>query len=388
MKIIRILNSITVVLNNGEIISSDNCTDAIFNTIYNNQQDEELIKSLLLPEFSNKKQDAQLKKALFDEVTTSSYLTTKGKSVYILGISQLSLPEDLVTAILKAEKENNKELLDTYFNFWTLVSLNPDSRCRQNLFWFLNKYGMTISKSGLFVAYRNVNIKQEGSDISAELANFVSSKYSHVKFVTKKSPKNYYVVSKNSIYTITTAPENDVNVIGNLSDLYKELSNVEVSTVYTDGYTGRFEIKLGEIVSIPRENCDSVQEHTCSRGLHVAGRSWLQANYFGKVGLMVLVNPADVVAVPPEDSYGKMRTCAYYPVSVVEFDSDGTIVPLPIEDGFEDDFIDKICFQGTVNNDDSNPYHIVIPEIPEIDKSLINSRLLKLAKSRKKKLVQ
>ena len=40
---------------------------------------------------------------------------------------------------------------------------------------------------------------------------------------------------------------------GKLSDLYDSLSNVEVATVYTDQHTRTFEIKIGEIVSMPRE---------------------------------------------------------------------------------------------------------------------------------------
>ena len=388
MKIIRILNSITVILKNGEIISSDICTDEMFNLIYNNQDDEELIKEILIPEFTTKKKLIEVKKSLLENASNSKYLVTKGNSIYIPTISELSVPEDLVNAIIKAENNNNEELIQTYLNFWTLVSLNPDSRCRQNLFWFLNKYGMTISKSGLFVAYRNVHIKKEGTNIKAELANFISSKYSQIKFVNKKSPKNYVVVEEKGVYGIVPINHQiDGDVIGNLDELYKELSNVEVSTIYTDGYTKSFNIKLGEIVSIPREKCDSTQENTCSRGLHVAGKDWLQANYFGDVGLMVLVNPADVVAVPPEDNYGKMRTCAYYPVSVVQFDDEGKIISLPIEDGFEDDFIDKICFQGVKNTDDSSPYCIIIPETPEINRNIINQRLLELAKSMSPKMI-
>ena len=64
MKIIRILNSITVILKNGEIISSDICTDEIFNFIYNNQDDEELIKEILIPEFTAKKKLIEVKKTL------------------------------------------------------------------------------------------------------------------------------------------------------------------------------------------------------------------------------------------------------------------------------------------------------------------------------------
>lgn len=76
-----------------------------------------------------------------------------------------------------------------------------------------------------------------------------------------------------------------------------------------------------------------------------------------------------------------MRTCAYYPVSTVEFGEDGHIIEMPIEDGFEDDFMEKICYSGTVNNDDIIPYKLLIPDVPEIDKSKINTRLLEMAKN-------
>ena len=377
MKIIRVMDTVTVVLNNGEIISSSECTDEMFVNIYNNQTDEDYVKSILIPEFKNKQTIVAEKKNLMGDLEYSQYLTAKGSSVYLLDISELSVPEDLVEAILLAEKEEDEELIQSYLNFWTLVSLNPDSRCRQNLFWFLNKYGMTISRSGLFVAYRNVKIKKAGVSIDPKLANFISSEYARIKFISKKSPKDYLVLKTVDGYVLTKTSCD--NTIGNLSDLYKQLSDVEVSTVYTDGYTGKFEIKLGEIVSMPREKCDSVQENSCSRGLHVAGKTWLKENYFGDVGLMVLVNPADVVAVPPIDDYGKMRTCAYYPVSIIEFDEDGDIIDTEIENGFEDDFIDKICYSGLINNNDINPYFVTIPDIPELDKSKINNRLLEMA---------
>ena len=377
MKIIRVMNTVTVVLNNGEIISSSECTDEMFAKIYNNQEDEDYVKSILIPEFENKQTMVAEKKNLMEDLENTQYLTAKGSSVYLLDISELSVPEDLVEAILLAEKEEDEELIQSYLNFWTLVSLNPDSRCRQNLFWFLNKYGMTISRSGLFVAYRNVKIKKAGVSIDPKLANFISSEYARIKFISKKSPKDYLVLKTVDGYVLTKTSCD--NTIGNLSDLYKQLSDVEVSTVYTDGYTGKFEIKLGEIVSMPREKCDSVQENSCSKGLHVAGKTWLKENYFGEVGLMVLVNPADVVAVPPIDDYGKMRTCAYYPVSIVEFDKNGDIIDTEIEDGFEDDFIDKICYSGLINNNDINPYFVTIPDIPELDKSKINNRLLEMA---------
>ena len=386
MKVIRVMDTITVVLSNGGIISSDNCTDEMFMDIYNHQNDEEYVQNLLLPEFQTKKVIAKAKKELFEGIEVSKYLVAKGASVYIPTISELSLPEDLVTAFLKAEKEDNKELIQTYLNFWTLVSLNPDSRCRQNMFWFLNKYGMKISKSGLFIGYRNVLVKKEGDSIDAKLAQTISSEYSRIKFISKKSPKDYMLCKEDGEFVTkkATSIKDEDNVVGPLDKLYTSLSNVEVTTVYTDAHTRTFEIKIGQIVSMPREKCDTIQENSCSKGLHVAGRDWLENNYFGDTGMMVLVNPADVVAVPPIDDYGKMRTCAYYPVAVVEFGEDGHIIELPIEDGFEDDFFEKICYHGQKNDNDLNPYQVEIPEIPELDKSLINERLLKTARSLKK----
>lgn len=273
MKVIRVMDTITVVLSNGGIISSDNCTDEMFMDIYNHQNDEEYVQNLLLPEFQTKKVIAEAKKELFEGIEVSKYLVVKGASVYIPTISELSLPEDLVTAFLKAEKEDNKEVVQTYLNFWTLVSLNPDSRCRQNMFWFLNKYGMKISKSGLFVGYRNVLVQKEGTNIDAKLAQAISSEYSRIKFISKKSPKDYMLCKEDGEFVTkkATAIKDEDNVVGPLDKLYTSLSNVEVTTVYTDAHTKTFEIKIGQIVSMPREKCDTIQENSCSRGLiHVA----------------------------------------------------------------------------------------------------------------------
>lgn len=422
MKIIRSENELIVVLNNGDIINTSECTDDLFQKVMDNRHDESVVKELLIPEFKTKTLEAKSKRAIFEGINESSILTAKGQSMYMLDVSELSLPEDLVERILKAEREGDVDLLRTYINFWTLTSLNPDSRVRQNLFWFLDKYGMTISMSGLFVAYRNVHIKNKDSIISNEMAKLISSAYVDVKFRLKEDPADYLIVYNTELNSYSIMSEEDFDEInennyndeegdvlrfdfmnsefddfdeflndheehnnvfeykGNLEEMYDKLSDDPVAPIYTDGYTQTFNIKIGEVVSMPREQCDTVQENTCSRGLHVAGKDWLSRNYFGDVGMMVLVNPSDVVAVPPQDNYGKMRTAAYYPISIVDFDEDGNLIGENIKDGFEDNFIDKIVYSGERNRDDSNPYHIVIPEIPEIDKSKINDKLIKLAK--------
>lgn len=173
----------------------------------------------------------------------------KGNSLYMRGIN-VSIPEDLVEPILTKE--------DRYINFWKWAALNPDPAARDNLFWYIKKWGIDVTDEGLLVCFRNVVKREDGS--------------------------------------------------------------------YTDAKTGSFNINLFEEVTQPREECDANQNVTCSHGLHVASQSWLSANYFGDTGLVVLVNPMDVVAVPPVDGYGKMRCCRYFPVMETLYDRHGKIV--------------------------------------------------------------
>ena len=80
-----------------------------------------------------------------------------------------------------------------------------------------------------------------------------------------------------------------------------------------------------------------------------------------------------------------MRTCAYYPVSIIDFDESGNVVGGDkeniIKDGFEDDFMDEICYSGEIYKNDVNPYYLEIPNIPELNPANINKRLLEIAKS-------
>ena len=165
MKIIRLKSNLTVILDNGTTLTNNNCDDEMYNYVMACQDNEEEVKAVMAPELYKRKEEIETKTKMLSEMNGSEYLTVKGKSVYIESVSQLTVPEDLATALYNAEQEGDKELVQTYINFWTLASLNPDSRARTNLFWFLNKYGMKISSSGLFVAYRNGELKSEGFKI-------------------------------------------------------------------------------------------------------------------------------------------------------------------------------------------------------------------------------
>lgn len=388
MKIIRNGSNLVVVLNTGAVIQGE-CTDELFNKVIQANSDEEILK--LLPTLSPLTKSC----SLIDRVRKSKYLSMHNNSVYWKEVSELSMPEDLVNVILDAEDSNNTDALTAYKNFWILMSLNPDSRCRQNLFWFLNKWGMRISKSGLFVGYRNVDIFECGENnvYSQSLCDFTQVSYEKVKN-NKQSPSHYWVeVGSTNNYSLLndkTKTFDEIKKSGvtlyNLQNLYNEFKAVNFKakncgsdTIYTDHHSHTFRIKIGELVTMPRKECDCEQV-SCSRGLHLGGTTWLNQNYFGDQGLVCLCNPAKVVSVPYQDDYGKLRTCEYLPIALAEYDNNGKVIPYNVEDGFDSRYIKTVLYSGDVATEELPTYQINIPEIPEVNKSVISEAVYNIAK--------
>ena len=158
-KVIRINNKVIVILNNGCKFEKEDITDEEFEIICNSS-DEELMK-MFNPQYEKDLEEAESVKKVINSVESSNLLVKKGDSIYFKGVSELSLPKELVEAIIIAENNNDELKLEAYRNFWTLMSLNPNEECRKNLFWFLNIHGMTIAKCGFFVGYRNVDTTNE-----------------------------------------------------------------------------------------------------------------------------------------------------------------------------------------------------------------------------------
>lgn len=267
-----------------------------------------------------------------EDIMESEVLVLKGMSVYLRGGAEVSMPQDLVVKILNAERVGNHKELTKYINFWTLVCLNPDSRVRNNIFWYLRRWEVEIAPSGLIIAYRNADLKKSEEFTINEVKYILRSYYNKVILHGENDPE--------------------------LTEKYHKIIDKDTTPVYTDHHSGTTTIKLGQPVRIPREECDPVQEHTCSNGLHVASAGWLSSNYYGNVGLQVLVNPANVVAVPPEDGYGKMRCCEYFPIALVDFDDAGNVIVPDYDISNDFAYIEEIQYDGKVNNEDIDQYKI------------------------------
>lgn len=312
------------------------CDGELWDFIIVNQDNEEIIKKRLLP-----KEDIE-GKLIADRVQHSKVLTLRGNSVYMLDISEQSIPSDFVEKILEAEEEGNEAELKKFKNFWTLVSLNPDSRVRNNLFWFIRKWDMKITEAGLIIAYRNADIKEESKYSTEYVKNIINSYYQE-KYVNGLNPKTIFNNEGKS-----------------LEEIYNEIVNEGAgSPVYTDQHSHSTTIKLGQPVRMPREKTDDCQENSCSRGLHCGAKGWLKNNYFGAVGLQVLVNPANVVAVPTIDEYGKMRTCEYFPVALIDFDKHGDVIEPECPLYNDVAYLKQLTYEGEINNEDIDMYTII-----------------------------
>lgn len=332
IKVFRKNKFIKVHFSNGKTYTSHNCTDELWSYIGQNYNNEKQLKQFLLKGLDKEDFTEMLKK--------SKYLVAKGASIYMPDISEISIPQDLVMKILDAENTKNEKELIKLRNFWKLVSMNPDARVRNNIFWFIKKWNIKLSDSGFIIAYRNADIKQDKAYSTEEVKDIINKYYTE-KYIRHNDPKNI-------CYKEST-----------LEQVYDNIINGNQGPVYTDQHSHTFTIKLGQPVSMPREDTDPCQDNTCSRGLHVASAGWLEQNYFGKVGMQVLVNPMNVVAVPPQDSYGKMRTCEYFPVCLVDFDEEGHVIEPEINLYNDIEYLKNLKIEGSINNVDVDHYTIL-----------------------------
>ena len=87
---------------------------------------------------------------------------------------------------------------------------------------------------------------------------------------------------------------------------------------YTDVYTGNFDNSPGKVVEQDRAICDPDPSRTCSSGLHVCASYYLDTFWGNQKVIAVKVNPRDVVAVPTDYKYSKMRVCRYEVLGDIE----------------------------------------------------------------------
>jgi hypothetical protein len=315
---------------------------------------------------------------------------------YFLKGIDIKLPEMLANTFVDY-LENNYPI-DALSNFWKLLVTNPDPRVREDLFKFLQLYNFAITDKGYFIAYKAVEFKEKSQD---DLVAFITNQYLKIK-KQKKNAAHYEVVKVSYLETVkklVSEPnpefdsweeeeynededetylntvdngepeyieiEREVNekvyanrivksggvyndftvekIYGNLSELFKNIDTlVEKRSVYQSkhiGKNGKIEQVLGVPVKMDRVETDLDPKVECSSGLHVGSTKYVESfSGQGDAILLVLVNPAHVVAVPEYDN-SKIRTCEYFPYAELERNPETREFEVIEDSYFEDDYM-------------------------------------------------
>jgi hypothetical protein len=99
--------------------------------------------------------------------------------------------------------------------------------------------------------------------------------------------------------------------IGGLTELYLDLPNREENR-FTDDWTKTFDIRIGQVTSMPKENCNWSTQDCAAAGLHFTAD---QIHYVGcgDQSVIVLINPMKVVGIGTH----KGRCYEYLPIMTV-----------------------------------------------------------------------
>lgn len=258
-------------------------------------------------------------------LSMESLLVRKNGQFFLKGYETHALPNELLSR-MKSQLDDGKSV-SPLINFWKLLLLNPDSHVRKDLFKFMDHYDFPITDNGYFIGYRAC--KQTNKTYSA-VTNFVPKEYLMLK-AEGANPADYTAVKdpnggelKAVLTDVITddngnfiAPE---NVLGNLQEMFENQNNgLEEAPEFTDFFSGTTQVRLGGTVSMPRDQCDNDPRNACSRGLHIGTPQYVE-NYGGRNAAYIacLVNPMNVVAVPGDYSYMKMRVCEYYAYGMLD----------------------------------------------------------------------
>ena len=301
--------------------------------------------------------------------------TVEGTTVYLTGTSR-SMPqllvEEFVRVVDRVANEPSTVVFHTQLNeddeyvalknFFMWCCLNPRAEVAHELYRFLAENSFRITRQGFVVALRNV-VTLHGSP---ELVHFISNAYNKVKAVWKKNPNEYTVFLENGEYklvhddkltetktftdTLCTECDGDggwhtdpweddgewedchvcngtgevdpyeytetvyVNhgeKIGKLTELYLDLPN-RAENRFTDDWTKTFDIRIGQVTSMPMEECNWSTQDCAAAGLHFTAD---QIHYVGcgDQSVIVLINPMKVVGIGQH----KGRCYEYLPIMTV-----------------------------------------------------------------------
>lgn len=205
--------------------------------------------------------------------TLSARVTTDGSELYFDGDAIHGTLAQFILKLLREDAEkaaaffggsaaddgakSSQVTWEALVKFLELIYSNPNAQSRDSLYEFIARYGLTIRKDGYFIAYKGVD---------AEFG------------------------SKNQGYGI--------------------VDGVEVNGVLYN--------KPGSVLRYPRKDVDSNTSVGCSQGLHAGTHAYATNWARGGKLVAVAINPMNVVSVPDDCTFQKLRVCEYEVLNEVD----------------------------------------------------------------------
>ena len=227
----------------------------------------------------------------------SGYITVvlDGKSYSINAGSKL------FTNALEAFKVND---WDAFISF-----VNPELRLKR----LYAKYeGIEVKDGNLYVFDEPVH-----STIATRVLSFLEAGLDCVhlfKFILKLN-LNPSKRAVDELYTFLEHRALPITDNGNF------LAYKAVREDYLDKYSGKFINTIDAVLEMPRNKVDDDKNVGCSYGFH-AGTIEYAKQFSGGCGhiMLVEINPSDVVSIPTDCEFQKLRTCKYKVVGEYEID--------------------------------------------------------------------
>ena len=419
---IKLVNDVlTIVLNDGSILTKTNATQEDFERARNAVSEDQLYTICTTQEVleERRRQEAEAKrlKALQQGIQRLAGLDDfeiEGNSVKLRGTGR-TMPQLLVEKFIQLvdiydQDPNNDVTNDEEYQalkrFFMWCCLNPRAEVANDLYDFLNKNSFRITKQGFFVALRNVVTLHGGT----ELVQFVSNAYNKIKAVWKKKPEDYTVFLENGEYKLVhylelyeteeyfddeteeyydeEIPVNHGERIGGLTELYLDLPNRHENR-FTDAHTRTFDIRIGRVVNMPPEECNWSTADCAHAGLHFTSD---HINYVGcgDQSVLILINPMKVVGIGDL----KGRCYEYLPIMTVPTEESTTILhdldfdTLELDESFvvnELENLAEVAKQGFVT--EASKHEFNIPAMTQAQIEDIVSSLSEMRASVSKRVV-
>lgn len=210
-----------------------------------------------------------------------------------------NIDESLSNHILRLIEAQDEDGWGALVNFLEKINTNPSESSRNSLYAWLRDRDFAITREGDFIAYKGVAVNSDGVSVS-----------------------------------------------------------ISHGTATVDGvvHVGAIPNGNGSVITMPRSDVNSDTNIGCSTGLHAG--TWEYASGFarGRV-LTVKINPRDVVSVPEDCNFQKLRVCRYEVIDETEVQYVGTTYTYDEDDDFvEISSEDGVDFWGDDEPDEDTEY--------------------------------